>query len=123
MWFQTLTEICDGAVIVELRELVGLTRSDVKQLSEWLAGDSDTVRMPNQSHPAPVSRSFVVAITTTDLKQLQFDVSDSNKFVVLSLADIESKRGRQKWRHHALNYATENRDKIWAEVKYDYLNQ
>lgn len=117
-----MMEKCAGAVLVELGEAIALNRADVNRFKNWLAMNADKARMAYERYATTIPRRFVVAITTNDDSPLPYDPSGYRRFLVLSISNIQSKKKRQEWRNHAVEFARENRDRIWAEMLWRYDN-
>ena len=100
-------EALQGAVLVELDELSGISRADIEHVKSFITRTDDgAIRLSYRRNPEPLPRRCVIVGTTNDKQCLPNDPTGNTRFV-----PIECKQGV-----NVEKYMTENRNQIWLEA-------
>ena len=103
-------ESIQGKVIVEISELVGLTKAELAKVKAFLTRRNDEVRMAYAPRKEKMLRECIIVGTTNDDACLPNDPSGNSRFVPIKL-------------EHGCNveeYMDNYREQLWAEALFIY---
>ena len=102
-------ETLQGRVIVEVSEMAGATRAELRSLKGFLSRRNDGgVRLAYRRNPESMPRRCVIIGTTNDIEPLPNDPSGNRRFVPIVLAKGNPKTIR--------TYMEKHREQLWAEA-------
>ena len=105
---QRQVEALQGAVIVECGEMAGATRGELTQMKSFLTRTVDKVRLSYRRDPEAIPRRCIFVGTVDQTDCLPNDPAGLRRFVPIPL-----QHGA-----HVEQYMKENREQLWAEVRY-----
>ena len=98
-----------GPAIVEVGEMVGVSRADLESLKSFLTRVNDgSTRLAYRKNPEPLPRRCVIIGTTNQNDFLPNDVSGNRRFVVIRLVGGDVKL--------VVEYLETHRTQLWAEA-------
>jgi predicted P-loop ATPase len=105
-------EKLQGFWIIEIGELAGMKRADIEKVKSFMSTSDDKYRPSYgkvvESHP----RQCIVVATVNGERGYLRDITGNRRFWIVKCRQIEK---MVKWK-----ISPEERDQIWAEVKYYY---
>ena len=109
-------EALRGRVIVEAAEMAGSTRADLQTLKAFLSRTDDgSVRMAYKRHTETMLRRCVIIGTANPGECLPNDPTGNRRFVPIEVGPSESGAAGVR------EYLDANREQIWAEAVYEYV--
>lgn len=98
-----------GPAIVEIGEMVGVSRADLESLKSFLTRVNDgSTRLAYRKNPEPLPRRCVIVGTSNQNDFLPNDVSGNRRFVVIRLVGGDVKQ--------VIEYLETHRTQLWAEA-------